>query len=140
MVSRRERQLGKSTSVVMEWVMMVCSSENKPFTGSQGSEGLCPSISALPPYWPELNATERIRNYSPKHVTHNRFYAQPQDLCNALFRTFDSVRVCPQQIQGLLQPFLNFMLNYLRADKHFQCSLGQINRLRRWVSYFVKEG
>jgi methionine aminopeptidase len=30
----------------MEWVMMACRSENKPFTGSRGSAGLCPSISA----------------------------------------------------------------------------------------------
>src|SRR5438309_11713737 len=28
----------------------------------------------LPPYWPELNATERIWNYTRKHVTHNRFF------------------------------------------------------------------
>jgi len=27
-----------------------------------------------PPYWPELNATERIWNYTRKHVTHNRFF------------------------------------------------------------------
>jgi hypothetical protein len=44
MVSREERQLGKCTSVVMEWVMMVCRSET--LTGSRGSAGLCPSISA----------------------------------------------------------------------------------------------
>ena len=28
----------------------------------------------LPPYWPELNATERIWNYTRKHVTHNQFF------------------------------------------------------------------
>jgi hypothetical protein len=63
-----------------------------------------------------MSATVRILNYTRKHVTHNRFYEQPQDLCKAPFRTFDSVRVCPQQIQGLLQLFLNFMSNYLRVD------------------------
>jgi len=35
----------------------------------------------LPPYWPELNATERVWNHTRKHVTHNRFYERPQDLC-----------------------------------------------------------
>jgi hypothetical protein len=32
----------------------------------------------LPPYWPELNATERIWNYTRKYVTHNRFFERPQ--------------------------------------------------------------
>jgi transposase len=34
----------------------------------------------LPPYWPELNATERIWNYTRKYVTYNRFFERPQDL------------------------------------------------------------
>jgi DDE superfamily endonuclease len=59
----------------------------------------------LPPYWPELNATERIWNYTRKHVTHNRFYERPQDLCDALFHRFDYVRHHPQEIEGLLNPF-----------------------------------
>jgi transposase len=40
----------------------------------------------LPPYWPELNATERIWNYTRKHVTHNRFFERPQDLRDAFVR------------------------------------------------------
>ena len=59
----------------------------------------------LPPYWPELNAQERIWNYTRKHATHNRFFEQPQHLCRALFRTFDHVRRHPEEIQGLLKPF-----------------------------------
>jgi hypothetical protein len=59
----------------------------------------------LPPYWPELNAQERIWNYTRKHATHNRFFEQPQQLCRALFRTFDHVQRHPEQIQGLLRPF-----------------------------------
>jgi transposase len=59
----------------------------------------------LPPYWPELNATERIWNYTRKHATHNRFFATPEHLCQALFRTFDNVRLHPQEIEGLLLPF-----------------------------------
>jgi transposase len=59
----------------------------------------------LPPYWPELNATERIWNYTRKYVTHNRFFERPQDLCDALFGRFDYVRHHPQEIEGLLRPF-----------------------------------
>jgi hypothetical protein len=59
----------------------------------------------LPPYWPELNATERIWHYTRKHVTHNRFFERPQDLCRARFRRFDYVRHHPQEIEGLLHPF-----------------------------------
>ena len=59
----------------------------------------------LPPYWPELNAQERIWNYTRKQATHNRFFEQPRQLCRALFRTFDHVQRHPEQIQGLLQPF-----------------------------------
>jgi len=59
----------------------------------------------LPPYWPELNATERIWNYTRKHATHNRFFEKPRHLCRALFRTFDHVQHHPEEIEGLLQPF-----------------------------------
>lgn len=59
----------------------------------------------LPPYWPELNATERIWNYTRKHATHNRFFECPKDLCRTLFRTFDRVRRHPGEIENLLRPF-----------------------------------
>jgi transposase len=59
----------------------------------------------LPPYWPELNATERIWNYTRKHATHNRFFEQPRQLCQALFRTFARVQQPPEEIQNLIQPF-----------------------------------
>lgn len=60
----------------------------------------------LPPYWPELNATERIWHYTRRHATHNRFFAQPAELCHALFHTFEHVRRHPEEIRGLLQPFV----------------------------------
>ncbi len=59
----------------------------------------------LPPYWPELNATERIWNYTRKYVTHNRFFERPKDLCDALFSRFELVRNHPEEIEGLLRPF-----------------------------------
>lgn len=59
----------------------------------------------LPRYWPELNATERIWNYTRKHATHNRYFENPSELCHALFRTFRQVQRHPEQIQNLLRPF-----------------------------------
>ena len=59
----------------------------------------------LPPYWPELNATERIWNYTRKHATHNRYFEQPQHLCQALFRTFRHVQRHPEDIANLMHPF-----------------------------------
>ena len=59
----------------------------------------------LPPYWPELNATERIWNYTRKHATHNRYFEKPAELCHALFRTFRQVQRHPEEIANLLRPF-----------------------------------
>jgi hypothetical protein len=64
MVSREERQLGKCTSVVMEWVMMVCRSEDKPLR-VPGAAPAFVQVFQLPLYWPELNAAEHILNYTP---------------------------------------------------------------------------
>jgi transposase len=60
----------------------------------------------LPPYCPQLNAQERIWNYTRKHATHNRFFESPRELCRTLFRTFDQVRHHPKEIAGLLAPFI----------------------------------
>jgi hypothetical protein len=59
----------------------------------------------LPPDWPQLNAPERIWNDTRKHVTHNRFFERPRELCEALFRRFDYVRQNREEIAGLLRPF-----------------------------------
>jgi transposase len=59
----------------------------------------------LPPYWPELNATERIWQYTRNHATHNRFFEKPQHLCQALFRTFANIQRHPEEIQNLMRPF-----------------------------------
>lgn len=59
----------------------------------------------LPPYWPELNATERIWNYTRKDATHNRFFEDPSQLCGALFRTFERLQQHPEVIENLIRPF-----------------------------------
>jgi len=55
----------------------------------------------LPPYWPELNATERIWQYTRKQATHNRFFEEPQQLCRALFGAFRHRQRHPQDIQSV---------------------------------------
>lgn len=60
----------------------------------------------LPPYCPELNATERIWHHTRTHATHNRYYNAKVDLCNALFETFEHIRKNPESISGLIAPFL----------------------------------
>lgn len=59
----------------------------------------------LPPYCPELNATERIWNYTRKHTTHNRYFEQPAELSHALHRTFRHVQRHPEDIANLMRPF-----------------------------------
>ena len=59
----------------------------------------------LPRYWPELNASERIWNYTRKWATHNRFFERPQHLRQALLRTFDRVRRHPEEIANPIRPF-----------------------------------
>ncbi len=60
----------------------------------------------LPPYWPELNATERIWNYTRKHATHNRYFEAPDHsyakLCSALSVKSSVIR---RKLQNLMQPF-----------------------------------
>jgi transposase len=63
-------------------------------------------VTLLPPYWPELNATERIWLYTRRQATHNRYFDTPQELCDTLFATFARIQQAPQSILGLLRPFL----------------------------------
>jgi len=42
----------------------------------------------LPPYSPELNATEKVWWYTRKEATHNKYFDTPKELCQALFTTF----------------------------------------------------
>jgi len=60
----------------------------------------------LPPYWPELNAQERIWKYTRQRATHNRYFESPTELRHTLFDTFENVRRHPEQIQSLMQSFL----------------------------------
>lgn len=59
----------------------------------------------LPAYWPQLDATERIWNYTRTHATHNRCFEEPVHLCHAPFRTFRQVQRHPEEIANLMRPF-----------------------------------
>jgi transposase len=59
----------------------------------------------LPPYWPQLNATERIWHHTRMAATHNRYFERPEALRDALLRTFEDIRRHPAQIRNLLMPF-----------------------------------
>lgn len=60
----------------------------------------------LPPYAPELNATERLWHHTRVNGTHNRYFASQDELQNTLTRVFRSIQARPSQIQGYLAPFL----------------------------------
>jgi transposase len=60
----------------------------------------------LPPYWPELNATERLWHHTRLMGTHNRYFANESELLSVLTRVFRSIQRRPQQIRGYLVPFL----------------------------------
>lgn len=59
----------------------------------------------LPPYWPELNATERVWHYTRVKVTHNRFFETSESHRKALVKTFEEVRKEPRHIDNLIAPF-----------------------------------
>jgi len=66
----------------------------------------CLEVFPLPKYSPELNAQERLWHYTRREATHSRFFEKPADLCESLFETFDDVRKHPEEILGLLLPFI----------------------------------
>lgn len=59
----------------------------------------------LPPYFPQLNASERIWHYTRCHATHNRYFSTVDELGQALLRTFKTITGNPNEIAGLMQPF-----------------------------------
>lgn len=59
----------------------------------------------LPPYSPEFNATERLWHYTRVHSTHNRYFDEPEALCESLSTTFIDMQRHPEKIKGLLAPF-----------------------------------
>lgn len=59
----------------------------------------------LPPYSPDLNATERLWHHTRAAGTHNRYFLNESELMNTLTRVFRSMQSNPQEIAGYLRPF-----------------------------------
>lgn len=59
----------------------------------------------LPPYCPELNATERLWHHTRLVGTHNRYFTTIEELQDTLSRVFKSIQHAPSRIRGYLQPF-----------------------------------
>lgn len=64
------------------------------------------ALHSLPPYSPELNATERIWHHVRVNGTHNRYFPLPEELRRTLRSVFCSIQRKPEQIQGYLAPFI----------------------------------
>lgn len=60
----------------------------------------------LPPYSPELNATERLWHHTRITGTHNRYFNSEDELIDTLLCVFEGIKKYPSQIQGYLSPFL----------------------------------
>lgn len=59
----------------------------------------------LPPYWPQLNATERVWHHVRVNATHNRYFPTFDELLDTLQIMLDDVHFLPQQLVGYLSPF-----------------------------------
>ena len=59
----------------------------------------------LPPYAPDLNATERLWHHTRLTGTHNRYFASEEELNDTLVAVFKKMKSQPGQIQGYLAPF-----------------------------------
>ena len=59
----------------------------------------------LPPYCPELNATERLCHHTRMNGTHNRYFISVSELYDAVSGVLKSIQHAPQQICGYLRPF-----------------------------------
>lgn len=60
----------------------------------------------LPPYSPELNATERLWHHTRISGTHNRYFDSRDALLGSLECVFADMQNDPSQIIGYLKPFL----------------------------------
>jgi transposase len=62
-------------------------------------------VHQLPAYCPELNPTERLWQHTRKTGTHNRFFANVNELTATLTRVFGDMQRYPILIQSYLVPF-----------------------------------
>lgn len=63
-------------------------------------------VKNLPPYCPELNATEHIWHHTRVSGIHNQYFDSKEKIVTNLEIVFSDIKKHPKQIQGYLQPFL----------------------------------
>lgn len=85
--------------------------DNARFHKEPGILSLCHQYSQrialwfLPPYSPQLNATEPIWGYTRREATHNRFFLHKEELILAIRKTFRNIQYHPEKIQNYLAPY-----------------------------------
>lgn len=60
----------------------------------------------LPPYCPELNATERLWQYTRGSGSHNRHFKTLDEMKFTLHSIFKKIQRKPSEITGYIKPFL----------------------------------
>lgn len=60
----------------------------------------------LPPYCPELNATEALWKHTRQTGTHNRTFSNTNEIITTLDSVFEKMNTHPAHIAGYLRPFL----------------------------------
>lgn len=63
-------------------------------------------VTNLPPYCPELNATEYVWHHTRVMGIHNQHFDSKEEIITNLEKTFYDIRKNPKQITGYLAPFL----------------------------------
>lgn len=63
-------------------------------------------VKNLPPYCPELNATENIWHHTRMNGIHNKYFDSKDEIEITLRKIFLDIQKYPEQIEGYLRPFL----------------------------------
>ena len=63
-------------------------------------------VKNLPPYCPELNATEHVWHYTRVSGIHNQHFDTKEKIIDNLEEVFFNIRKNPKQIEGYMKPFL----------------------------------
>jgi transposase len=63
-------------------------------------------VKNLPPYCPELNATEFIWHFVRMEGVHNQYFDSKDEIKRSLKKVFSEIQRNPETIQGYMRPFL----------------------------------
>ena len=64
------------------------------------------TVYPLPPYAPDLNATERVGHHTCRTGTHTRYCLTKDELVTTLTTVFRRMQAQPHHIRGYLAPFV----------------------------------